>query len=191
MATAGTKRDSILSGALALFAERGFDATTVPMIAASAGVGAGTIYRYFENKEVLGNSLFQEYVGIFTETLQHEFPYDETVRNQFHHIFQSMIRFTTKEVHALYFIKTHSNAHFLDDASHDCFHGLLDILKTFFDLGKEKKEIKEIPSSALIAIVYGAFLELQRLVRIGELEPETKLINDIEESIWDAVRLHA
>ncbi|MDX8290422.1 TetR/AcrR family transcriptional regulator [Metabacillus indicus] len=191
MATAGTKRDSILSGALALFAERGFDATTVPMIAASAGVGAGTIYRYFENKEVLGNSLFQEYVGIFTETLQHEFPYEETVRNQFHHIFQSMIRFTTKEVHALYFIKTHSNAHFLDDASHECFHGLLDILKTFFDSGKEKKEIKEIPSSALIAIVYGAFLELQRLVRIGELEPETKLVRDIEESIWDAVRLHA
>nr|WP_242524702.1 hypothetical protein [Metabacillus sp. cB07] len=40
-------------------------------------------------------------------------------------------------------------------------------------------------------MVYGAFLELQRLVRIGELEPETKLVRDIEESIWDAVRLHA
>jgi TetR/AcrR family transcriptional regulator, repressor of fatR-cypB operon len=190
MATAVNKRDSIISSALVLFAERGYDATTIPMIATSAGVGAGTIYRYFENKEVLGNKLFQEYVRIFTETLENEFPYDETIRDQFRHIFQAMILFTTKQSHALYFIKTHSSAHFLDKASHDSFQGLLDILKNFFDSGKEKKEIKELPSSALIAIVYGAFLELQRLVRIGELEPEATLLEHVEESMWDAVRLH-
>lgn len=43
----------------------------------------------------------------------------------------------------------------------------------------------------MIAIIYGAFLELERLVRIGELEPEPKLLADVEESFWDAVRLHA
>jgi transposase len=32
-----------------LFAERGYDGTTIPMIAEKANVGAGTIYRYFEN----------------------------------------------------------------------------------------------------------------------------------------------
>ena len=67
MSMALNKRDSIVAGSLALFAERGYDATTIPMIASSAGVGAGTIYRYFENKEVLGNTIFQEYVKIFTK----------------------------------------------------------------------------------------------------------------------------
>lgn len=38
MATAVNKRDSIISSALVLFAERGYDATTIPMIATSAGV---------------------------------------------------------------------------------------------------------------------------------------------------------
>jgi hypothetical protein len=33
----------------------------------------------------------------------------------------------------------------------------LNIFKTFFDSGKEKKEIKELSSSALIAIIYGEF----------------------------------
>ncbi|RRN74075.1 hypothetical protein EI200_04815 [Peribacillus simplex] len=33
----------------------------------------------------------------------------------------------------------------------------MEYIKTFFDSGKEKKEIKELPSSALIAIIYGAF----------------------------------
>ncbi|MCO0597554.1 TetR family transcriptional regulator [Peribacillus butanolivorans] len=190
MQTAVNKRDNIVSSALVLFAERGYDATTIPMIATSAGVGAGTIYRYFENKEVLGNKIFQEYLNIFTETLENRFPYDESIRNQFHHIFISMIHFTTEHSQALYFIKTHSSAHFLNEESHSSFQGLLNILKSFFDSGKAKKEIKELPSAALIAIIYGAFLELQRLVRIGELEPEAKLLADVEESIWDAVRLH-
>ncbi|MCK1992227.1 TetR family transcriptional regulator [Peribacillus muralis] len=191
MITAVNKRDSIVSSALELFAERGYDATTIPMIATKAGVGAGTIYRYFENKEVLGNKIFQGYVDIFTATIKNGFPYEESIRNQFHHIFKSMVHFTNEQDQALYFIKIHSGAHFLNEESHTSFQCLLDLFKNFFDSGKERKEIKELPSSALIAIIYGAFLELQRLVRIGELVPEAKLLADVEESFWDAVRLHS
>ncbi|MGE7184106.1 TetR/AcrR family transcriptional regulator [Peribacillus sp. NPDC006672] len=187
MITAINKRDSIVASALVLFAERGYDATTIPMIATSAGVGAGTIYRYFENKEVLGNKIFQEYLDILTETIKNGFPYDDSIRTQFHHIFKSMVHFTRGQDQALYFIKMHSRAHFLNEDSHASFQRLLNIFKTFFDSGKEKHVIKELPSSVLIAIIYGAFLEL---VRIGELEPESKLLTDVEESFWDAVRLH-
>ncbi|WP_185113020.1 MULTISPECIES: TetR/AcrR family transcriptional regulator [Peribacillus] len=190
MITAANKRDSIVSSALELFAERGYDATTIPMIATKAGVGAGTIYRYFENKEVLGNKIFQGYVDIFTETIKSGFPHEDSIRNQFHHIFKSMVHFTNEQDQALYFIKIHSGAHFLNEESHSSFQSLLDLFKNFFDLGKDRKEIKQLPSSALIAIIYGAFLELQRLVRIGELVPEAKLLADVEESFWDAVRLH-
>lgn len=70
MPTSTTKREDILDSALTLFAERGFDATTIPMIATDAKVGAGTIYRYFANKEVLVNTLFQHYVTLFKEALE-------------------------------------------------------------------------------------------------------------------------
>ena len=52
------KREAILDAALSLFAERGYHGTSVPSIAKRAGVGAGTLYRYFENKEKLVNALF-------------------------------------------------------------------------------------------------------------------------------------
>lgn len=45
------KRLEILDAAMKLFSERGFERTTVDEIAASANVGKGTIYLYFENKE--------------------------------------------------------------------------------------------------------------------------------------------
>src|SRR5689334_15289154 len=56
----GDKREAILAAALELFVERGFYGTAVPEIAERAGVGAGTIYRYFESKETLVNELYRE-----------------------------------------------------------------------------------------------------------------------------------
>lgn len=46
-------RSQILEGASRAFAVSGFRATTVPTIAAEAGVSVGLIYRYFPNKQEL------------------------------------------------------------------------------------------------------------------------------------------
>ncbi|HQM90514.1 MAG TPA: helix-turn-helix domain-containing protein, partial [Syntrophales bacterium] len=47
------KRDEILRAALELIAEHGFHGAPMAMVAERAGVGAGTIYRYFEGKDAL------------------------------------------------------------------------------------------------------------------------------------------
>lgn len=49
----------LVETAIDLFGRRGFDATSVPELAAAAGVGTGTVYRYFETKEDLGNAAWQ------------------------------------------------------------------------------------------------------------------------------------
>ena len=56
------KRTDILRAALQLIAERGFHAAPMAEIAEKAGVAAGTIYRYFENKDILINELHPEIV---------------------------------------------------------------------------------------------------------------------------------
>ncbi|MEO8602473.1 MAG: helix-turn-helix domain-containing protein, partial [bacterium] len=54
------KRAAVLTAALQLFSERAFEGTPMPLVAERAGVGAGTIYRYFASKEALGNAVFRE-----------------------------------------------------------------------------------------------------------------------------------
>lgn len=51
MKPAEERRKDILDAALRLFAERGFNETTVSDIAAEAGMGTGTVYLYFPSKE--------------------------------------------------------------------------------------------------------------------------------------------
>lgn len=47
------KREHIMRNALELFAEKGFDATSINMIASRAKISKGLIYNYFESKEDL------------------------------------------------------------------------------------------------------------------------------------------
>ena len=112
---AQNKRDDILNAAMELFGELGYDGTTVPMIAERAKVGAGTIYRYFENKESLVNILFQDCVKEFSKTLWDQFP--ESIaefHDQFHHIFSQMTVFARNYANELTFIDSHCNSHVLD-----------------------------------------------------------------------------
>jgi len=57
------KRSDIMQAALDLIAEQGFHRTPMAEIAAKAGVAAGTIYRYFESKDVLITELHRELEG--------------------------------------------------------------------------------------------------------------------------------
>ena len=52
------KRDAIIKPVMELMAERGFHRSPKALISKKAGVGTGTIYRYFKNKDVLIEEVF-------------------------------------------------------------------------------------------------------------------------------------
>ncbi|NLC70714.1 MAG: helix-turn-helix transcriptional regulator, partial [Desulfuromonadaceae bacterium] len=54
------KRAALLSAALELFAENGFNASPTALIARRAGVASGTLFVYFKSKEELIRELFRE-----------------------------------------------------------------------------------------------------------------------------------
>lgn len=68
-ARATATRDRILQGALRAFADGGYRGTTVPAIAAEAGVSVGLIYRYFESKAELFLSMCEQETAARLEEL--------------------------------------------------------------------------------------------------------------------------
>jgi TetR/AcrR family transcriptional regulator, repressor of fatR-cypB operon len=185
------KRTDILEAALHLFAKRGYDGTTVPTIAEKANVGAGTIYRYFESKEVLVNFLFQDCVQELSKIVTMNAPSKTApIREQFSYIFKQMSRFAYDQEKALAFIDSHSGAQFLDESSRRVFEEFLDKIRSVIDEGKSQGLISPLPSNALIAIVYGSLVKLFKVIRIGEIQESADLLDQVEECCWNAIRLH-
>ncbi len=52
----------LLDAGAALFAEQGYDATTMTQIALRAGASIGSLYQFFPSKEALAEALFGRYV---------------------------------------------------------------------------------------------------------------------------------
>ncbi|EMR07261.1 HTH-type transcriptional repressor Bm3R1 [Bhargavaea cecembensis DSE10] len=184
---AENKHENILRAAQKLFAERGYDGTTVPMIAEEAKVGAGTIYRYFENKQKLVNELFRGSVAQFAATLRDGFPEHKDFRDKFRHVFYRLVRYSREQPEAFRFINATVNAYFLDEQSKSDFEGFMDFIERHLDEGKEAGLLRDLPAQAFIAIVYGTIFHLSRMFEDGTLEPADELLAGIEKSCWDAV----
>lgn len=56
------KKGQILEAALMVFAKKGFSKSTISDIANAAGIGKGTVYEYFSNKEEIINCAFREFM---------------------------------------------------------------------------------------------------------------------------------
>lgn len=54
-----SKRERIIAAATELFAENGFEVTSIQDIACKASVAKGTVYLYFESKEVLVREVYK------------------------------------------------------------------------------------------------------------------------------------
>ena len=63
MAQSGDRRQQILTAAVRVFAQRGYEATRVGDIASEAGVAYGLVYHYFDSKEAVLEAVFREAWG--------------------------------------------------------------------------------------------------------------------------------
>ncbi|MEK4971293.1 TetR/AcrR family transcriptional regulator [Niallia sp. FSL R7-0648] len=183
------KQENIYEAAMQLFVERGYDGTTVPMIANRAKVGAGTIYRYFENKESLVNSLFVKCVLRFSEAIKLDFPSKSNIREQFSYIFNRLFEFARHNVNAFLFFNSHHKGYYLDENSKRTFKEFLEFFISVIEDGKENGFIRQLPSPALIAIVYEPVVMLVQMMETGELTYSPDLVKELEDSFWNAIRI--
>src|SRR5688572_23028151 len=170
------RRDAMLAAALALFATQGFDGTSVPELAKRAGVGAGTIYRHFDSKEGLVNALYRREKQRLMAHLIDEFPWQATPRRQFRAFFFRLSGFARREPLAFAFLEHHHHARYLDDESRALERNSLTPVRAFLEQGKERGELKPLPSAALAAMVWGMLAGVVKAESTGELTITDELL---------------
>ena len=162
----GDKREAILAAALELFNERSFNGTPMPLVAERAGVGAGTIYRYFESKEALGNAVFRECKLALQRHLAGAARGGLTPREEFRAMWRGLWEFFRDSPAAFRFLETHNHGSYLDASSRDQRRDVRRDRRIRAPRSGRRRHPQGGPA-VLIAMAFGAFIGLVKEAEAG------------------------
>jgi AcrR family transcriptional regulator len=80
------RQKQIIEASIELFAREGFWNTATSRIAKHAGVGTGTLFNYFESKDVLIESVYAQLKEEFMSHVAADYPEDGSAKTKFEHI---------------------------------------------------------------------------------------------------------
>jgi AcrR family transcriptional regulator len=185
------KRGRIICAALELIAANGFHGAPMSMIAQRAGVGAGTIYRYFENKETLIQESFKDIEERFFAYLKEGYSVDMPMRERFIHLGTRLLR---------YFIAYPVDFRYLEQF-HDSPYGVAyrrdkllgksadaHVFSDLFTQGMAQQIIKDIGLVVLFSLTFGSLTAVARDHILGFIELTDLLMLRTVEACWDALK---
>ncbi|MGX2993378.1 TetR/AcrR family transcriptional regulator [Streptomyces sp. JNUCC 64] len=180
---------SLIDAAIALFAERTYEGTQMPAVAQRAGVGVGSIYRYFPSKEALGNAAFQHAKRDLLERLADavaEGGPTSSIRVEFGRFWRGFARFATDRPDAFVFLEHQQHDTYLNPESVGLALEIDRVAADFIARGQRAGEIREGDAGHLVALALGAFAGLVRLQRPGGLEAlDPDDLDRAEAAVWD------
>lgn len=185
------KRDEIVRAALVLIAEHGFHGAPMAMIAERAGVGAGTIYRYFENKEVLINDLYRELEERTYPVILDGYAPEAPIQERFFHLGAAMLRYFIGNPLDFRYLEQFHNSPYGVEHRRDKILGKkdgCDLFRQLFEEGVTQQVMKDFPLVILFALFFGPLVAVARDHILGFITLEDKLIAKIVEACWDAVK---
>ena len=180
------RRQGILNAALELFASIGYDGTPVPRIAERAGVGAGTIYRYFENKEALVNALYRHWKGVFFETLAGDFDPTSPAQRNFFGLVRAMARFAREHPKAFAFLEFQYHAPYLDETSREFVARSMAPIDAFLVSAMEQGELRASEPALIASFVFGAYIGLVKAERAGAIVLDEAEVERVARAFWNA-----
>ena len=182
-------REALLDAALEVMSERGFHGTSVPQLAARAGVGAATMYRHFESKESLVNALYVRAKRQLASQLWEGFPGDLSPRKALHEVWARMARVAVRSGPVLVFLELHHHASYLTPQSvAECESLVMGPLEDIVRAGQAQGLIRAGEPSFLLSFLWGAFLGLLKPAMDRDGRVDERRLLEGEELAWAALR---
>lgn len=185
------KRDEIVRAALELIAEHGFHGAPMAMVAERAGVGAGTIYRYFENKDVLIRELYRELEDKMYPFILDGYSDNAPFRARFLHLGTALLRyFIEHPLHYRYLEQFHNSPYGVAFRRDKILGkaGGCDMFRELFEQGLNQQVLKDFPLVILFDLAFGPLLAVARDHILGFVQLDETMIERTIEACWDAVR---
>ncbi|MBP3800741.1 MAG: TetR/AcrR family transcriptional regulator [Clostridia bacterium] len=184
-----TKR-KIFETSMKLFAEKGYDATSIEEITATVGVAKGTLYYHFSSKEEIFNFLVEEGIKL----LQNSIDIKTAKLSNYIDKLKAIVLIQIKIVAKYEDIITILLSQFLGKEARNqkCKNHVFDYIKTIENTvreGIEKGQIKEGNPEAIASEIYGLICSalVYKAKNNGEIEI-MKLYREFESTVIEGLR---
>ncbi|MEN6473435.1 MAG: TetR/AcrR family transcriptional regulator [Syntrophaceae bacterium] len=188
------KRVAILEAALELIAAGGFHGSPTAKIAEKAGVGIGSIYRYFSSKEDLIQALFTYLAEKSRQAIMQDLDTRAPIKEQFIHLMKNTFQYLIENREAAAFLEQYFNSPFGFTHKRDAIlnegEGHTDDhpMHALLDKARKDKIAKDLPRHILGALTFGPIILLVRDIHAGLITVDARMRDKIIAACWDAVK---
>ncbi len=181
------KRARIKAAARALFAEKGFAATTTQEIAARADIGTGTLFLYAHTKEELLVLVFRDEMDQVSEGAFASLPRRESLLGKLMHVYGSLLQFHDRDqdlarvfVKEILFVRE-TNRHSI----YEFVEGLIGRTAALAEDAKERGELDAgVPTQLLAENCFATYLlRLQKWLGLRDTLASAEHIERLQESL--------
>jgi TetR/AcrR family fatty acid metabolism transcriptional regulator len=176
----------IIQAATRVFARRGFYQAKVSEIAREAGVADGTIYLYFENKDDILISLFEEQMRVVLENMKTHLDERESPPQKLEAFALSHLKLIeqNKDMAEIIQVELRQSSKFMKTYKNEQFAQYLNLIAEIIREGQEQGVFKgDVVPDLASRVVFGALDELSRYwvlssYRKYDIETAAKQISD-------------
>ena len=183
------KRELILNATLSLVTTRGLYDTPMALVASEAGVAAGTIYHYFDNKEKLIIDLYADSKEKMGAALLQKRDPSASYQRQFVQYWRNLYHFYLDNPKIFKFLEQFDNSPFYDKITKEENEKHYRPVIEFLNQGVEERILKPVHIELMVGLLHGS---IAAVVKMALLDPEaidrSRLIKAIEIS-WDGLKL--
>ena len=184
------KRKAILNTTLKLISSNGFHAAPMSVIAKEAGVAAGTIYLYFENKEDLIIQLYKYVKQILASSIlisEKNISYKQKVFDIWQHVYSFFCIQTEKYK----FLEQYEDSPFITHKIAEEVDIFFSHIHEFLQEGIEQGFLRPIDEKIVMILLFRSIstaMKLKIMPTLNYQEEQTALV--IFQSFWDGVKMN-
>ena len=182
------KESAILAATLHLVSQHGFHGTSMSMIAKEAGVSAGIIYHYFDNKDALMAALYGKIKRDMSRAILADYHESDPLRDRFRRILLNSLHFFMHHPAETAYLEQFANSPYCTPSSEAAYKQEFNLLEDLLQHAIREGVIKDVPFEMIMTFTSSVVMDLAKKHISGALVLGDTLQDLAVQMCWDALR---
>ncbi|NBD24831.1 TetR/AcrR family transcriptional regulator [Paenibacillus glycinis] len=184
-----SKKKDIMDATLALIHEEGLQSVTFSKLFKRAGVGSGTIYNYFANKEELVNAVYKDARMLMGEYLLRDFDPQASLYERFKRLQLNRLNFGIDFPMEFLFIDSYSFSPYISSElrNMDDARNSGEVILSLIVEGQKQGIIKEMDSHLCHQLIHGIISSILKGLYIEKYPMNETQVQQVLEASWKAI----